>query len=192
MIETANAQLIISAAHVSQFPESQHAELVLAGRSNVGKSSFINALAHRKRLAYVGQRPGKTRLLNFYELNSDLMIVDVPGYGYANRSAREQDNYAQMMDSYFATRPQCVGALVMVDIRRGLNSDDRLMLDFLKNRRLPVIIVLTKSDKLSRSAVANAKRKVKLETEVPVVTFSNLDEHVDDEVNYFIERLLNQ
>lgn len=190
MIDAQRAELIISAARVDQFPETTQKEIVLAGRSNVGKSSFINGLAQRKRLAYVGQRPGKTRLLNFYAFNQELMVVDVPGYGYANRSRKEQEQYGVLMDGYFSTRQQCVGALVIIDIRRGANEDDRLMIDFLLERRLPLVIILSKTDKVTFSQMTKVKKELKNEYSCPVCTFTSMDKSYPEEISYYIERML--
>ncbi len=189
MIQAHHAQLIISAAHVHQFPDTTQKEVVLAGKSNVGKSSLINSLANRKRLAYVGQRPGKTRLLNFYALNDDLMIVDVPGYGYANRSKAEQNQYGVLMDGYFAERSQCVGAIVVVDIRRGIAADDELMIQFLQDHQIPLCLVLSKSDKLSRNQQLTMRRRIEKQFSCPVVLFSALDSDYPEEIAYFIERM---
>lgn len=190
MIQANNAQLIISAAHVDQFPDTLQKEIVLAGRSNVGKSSFINALAQRKKLAYVGQRPGKTRLLNFYQFNDELMVVDVPGYGYANRSKTEQKQYGVLMDGYFSERHQCVGAIVVIDARRGVNEDDQLMIDFLLDKQLPLVIVLSKTDKLSRSQMMKVKKQIENSVKCPVCPFSSLDKQYPEEIGYYIERMI--
>ncbi len=103
-IRSNEAHLIISAASHEQFPSTDQKELVFVGKSNVGKSSIINSLSNRKKLAYVGQTPGKTRLANFYHINDEFLFVDVPGYGFANRSKQEQVQYANLMDDYFSER----------------------------------------------------------------------------------------
>jgi GTP-binding protein len=144
-----NAEFIISCASKSQFPESELSELVMAGRSNVGKSSVINRLTQRKSLAYVGKKPGKTRLINFYKVPDVMMLVDVPGYGYAQRSMGELKTYGTLMEDYFSNRPQLKAVMLVVDCRLGLTQDDWDMFHFIQSKHLPMAIVATKSDKLT-------------------------------------------
>lgn len=145
-----NARFVTSAVAVNGYPESDLPELVLAGRSNVGKSSFINALCQQKHLAYVGKRPGKTRLINFYIIPQTLSLVDAPGYGYAKRSRTELAAYGKLMEDYFRTR-KLAGVLLIIDSRHGLMPDDEDMLSFIRDQGLRVLIVATKSDKLTQS-----------------------------------------
>lgn len=145
-----NARFVTSAAAKIGYPQTEWPEVVLAGRSNVGKSSFINALCQQKHLAYVGKRPGKTRLINFYEIPQILSLVDAPGYGYAKRSRTELAAYGQLMEDYFATRT-IAGVLLIIDSRHGLMPDDEDMLTFIREKGLKVLVVATKSDKLTQS-----------------------------------------
>lgn len=151
-----DARLIISCASMSQFPPNDRHEVVMVGKSNVGKSSLINALTQRKNLAYVGSTPGKTRLANFYHVNEQLILVDVPGYGFANRSKMEQLAFGQLMDDYFGTR-KLTAMLLCVDARRGLSADDLLMMEFAQSKRLRFAIILTKVDKLTQKELAEMK-----------------------------------
>ena len=132
------------------YPATDLPEVVLAGRSNVGKSSFINALCQQKHLAYVGKRPGKTRLINFYEIPETLSLVDAPGYGYAKRSRTELAAYGKLMEDYFTTR-SIAGVLLIIDSRHGLMPDDEDMLSFIQEKKLSFMVVATKSDKLTQS-----------------------------------------
>lgn len=145
------AELVISAASKIQWPETDLPEMVLAGRSNVGKSSLINALVGRKKLAYVGNTPGKTRLLNFFNLDDKYMFVDVPGYGYANISKQQLIKFGEMMEDYFGEREQKRGLLLIVDARHKPTEDDLTMLDFVRYYDLPVIVAATKYDKVKPS-----------------------------------------
>lgn len=145
------AELVISAASKIQWPETTLPEFVLAGRSNVGKSSLINALVERKKLAYIGNTPGKTRLLNFFNLDDLYMFVDVPGYGYANISKQQLINFGQMMEDYFGEREQKRGLLLIVDARHKPTEDDQMMLDFVRYYELPVVVAATKFDKVKPS-----------------------------------------
>ena len=189
MLKASNAKLIISAAKAKQFPELPQYEVVMVGKSNVGKSSLINALAQRKRLAYVGQTPGKTRLINFYYINEELLLVDVPGYGFANRSHQEQIHYGELMDSYFQLRHPRV-MLVLVDVRRGLSDDDRLMIEFASHNGLHCAVILTKVDKLSRSKFVLEKRKIENETGLEVMYFSSLNSLYTQDISAYIEKRL--
>lgn len=182
-----DAHLIISAASKIQFPETNKPEVVMVGKSNVGKSSLINALVNRKNLAYVGNTPGKTRLINFYDINEDLLLIDVPGYGYANRSHQEQIDYGILMDDYFSLRdPRLM--LVLIDSRRGLSEEDQMMIDFAIYHDIPAVIVLTKTDKLSRSKIIQLKRKIEAQTQMDVLLFTNQKDIYTQDIRNYINK----
>lgn len=183
---THDAQLIISAAASKQFPETSQKEIVMVGKSNVGKSSLINALTNRKKLAYVGQTPGKTRLINFYHINDEVILTDVPGYGFANRSKQEQINYGTLMDSYFEIRNPNI-MLVLVDVRRGVSEDDLMMIDIALHYNMRYALVLTKTDKLSKNKINNVKRDAyKAFPDVTILEFSSLKHETRDPILEFI------
>ena len=165
------AQLVISAASPSQFPESSQQEIVFVGKSNVGKSTLINGLNNRKNLAYVGKTPGKTRLVNFYEIDENLMMVDVPGYGYARRSVKEQENYARLMEHYFSHRENLKGMILIIDSRRGMSEDDWMMVELAREKKLAMAIALSKSNKLSFSKLKQVQMKTQSQSKLPVFTF---------------------
>lgn len=148
-----SAELIVSAVRRSQYPGDNLSEFLLLGRSNVGKSSFINTLTNNKKLARISQKPGKTRNLNFYLLNDSFYFVDVPGYGYANVSKQEQKKFGLMIEEYLEKRENLKRVFLLIDLRHKPSEDDVLMYKFLKYYRVPTTIVLTKSDK-----VPNGKR----------------------------------
>ncbi|MFV0381388.1 MAG: ribosome biogenesis GTP-binding protein YihA/YsxC [Breznakia sp.] len=143
--------LLISAPDKASWPPTALPEIVLAGRSNVGKSSFINTMTNRKKLAYVGNTPGKTRLLNFFQLDKELIFVDVPGYGFANLSKQQLLQFGEMMEDYFHHRTQKKGLVLLVDARRIPNEDDTLMMEFARYYKMHVLVVATKIDKLKRN-----------------------------------------
>ncbi len=181
-----NPKLSISAAFASQFLDFDAREVVCVGKSNVGKSTLINGIVNRKNLAYVGQRPGKTRLVNFYNIINNIYLVDVPGYGYANRSFKEQENYARLMEAYFDDRKNLRAMFVVVDIRRGVSDDDEMMINLASNLRIGCAIVFSKSDKVSymkqKEMIMSAKNKYK----IPVYCFSDSDKSsFDDITNQF-------
>ncbi len=159
MFEGSKTTLMVSAATKEQLPEHDLDEIVLVGKSNVGKSSLINALLGRKRLAYVGAAPGKTRLINFFDVDQKWVLVDVPGYGYARISKKEQTRIDGLMEAYFSGRHQIKGMLILIDVRRDLSDYDKIMIDLAKSLAIPYMIVLTKSDKVSQSEIALKRKK---------------------------------
>lgn len=146
-----SCELVVSAPDALSWPESSLPEIVLAGRSNVGKSSFINTITNRKKLAYVGNTPGKTRLLNFFNIDDEFMFVDVPGYGYANASRVQLKKFGEMMEEYFLKREQRIALVLLIDSRHNPTEDDILMLDFARYHEMKVIVIATKFDKLKNS-----------------------------------------
>ncbi|MYL44883.1 YihA family ribosome biogenesis GTP-binding protein [Virgibacillus halodenitrificans] len=154
-----NAEIVISAVSQKQYPNDQLPEIALAGRSNVGKSSFINTIINRKNLARTSSKPGKTQTLNFYKLNNAFYFVDVPGYGYAKVSKKEREKWGKMMEEYFQTRDTLNAVILITDVRHEPTSDDIQMYDFLKYYQLPVIVVATKLDKVPKNKIdAHLKR----------------------------------
>jgi GTP-binding protein len=149
-----SAEFVKSAAKDSQYPPAELPEFAFAGRSNVGKSSLINTLVNRKKLVLTSSTPGKTRLINFFCVNGELMLVDLPGYGYARVSREERRTWAPMIERYLATRTSLKGVVALFDIRRSPGPEDIQLMDWLAARRIPRILVATKSDKLSKTAQA--------------------------------------
>ena len=135
----------------SKIPIHTNKEFVLCGRSNVGKSSFINAMLNRKNLAYTSNTPGKTRTINYYLINNKFYFVDVPGYGYAERSKKQIEKFGLMIEEYLKQRPYLKHVFMLVDYRHKPTEDDVLMYKFLKYYNIPVTIVATKFDKVNRS-----------------------------------------
>ena len=145
-----DASLEIIATRRSQYPEEGKPEFLLVGRSNVGKSSFINAILSRKNLAYTSSRPGKTQTLNFYSVNDSFYLIDVPGYGYAKVSKTEREKWGKMIETYLASREQLRAVVSLVDLRHKPSEEDIQMYQFLKYYDIPVIVVATKADKIPR------------------------------------------
>lgn len=146
-----NTELVISAVSQQQYPKEDLPEIALAGRSNVGKSSFINKMIQRRSLARTSSKPGKTQTLNFYKINDAFYFVDVPGYGYAKVSKQEQNKWGNMMEDYFESRESLHAVMLITDIRHLPTQDDIQMYEYLKYFHLPVIIVATKLDKVPKS-----------------------------------------
>ena len=141
----------IIAVRISQYPEDKKNEFLCLGRSNVGKSSFINTIINRKNLARTSSKPGKTTTLNFYLINNEFYIVDVPGYGYAEKSKKQIEKFGIMIEEYLKQRPYLKHVFMLVDYRHKPTEDDVLMYKFLKYYNIPVTIVATKYDKVNRS-----------------------------------------
>src|SRR6266550_553736 len=133
-------------------PESTLPEIAFAGRSNVGKSSLLNALVRRKSFARVSRTPGRTREINFFRVNNGFVLVDLPGYGYARVSKQQKSEWRPLMESYLRRTTQLRGMVLLLDIRREPSEDDHAMLDFLAEMEVPTIVALTKTDKLSKAA----------------------------------------
>ncbi|MBQ6497342.1 MAG: YihA family ribosome biogenesis GTP-binding protein [Bacilli bacterium] len=150
-----DANLDIIATRRSQYPDDGKPEFLLVGRSNVGKSSFINAILGRKNLAHTSSKPGKTQTLNFYGVNNSFYLIDVPGYGYASVDKKTQAKFGMMIEEYLEKRDQLKRVFMIVDFRHKPTEDDLLMYNFLKYYNLPVTIVATKADKVT----GNKKQK---------------------------------
>ena len=143
------ANLDIIATRRSQYPDNGRPEFLLVGRSNVGKSSFINAILSRKNLAYTSSKPGKTQTLNFYGVNNEFYLIDVPGYGYASVDKKTQAKFGMMIEEYLEKRSQLKRVFMLVDFRHKPTEDDLLMYNFLKYYNLPVTVIATKADKIT-------------------------------------------
>ncbi|MDT9025306.1 ribosome biogenesis GTP-binding protein YihA/YsxC [Rossellomorea yichunensis] len=143
-------ELVISAVRPEQYPGDILPEFALAGRSNVGKSSFINKMIGRKSMARISSKPGKTQTLNFYKIEETLYYVDVPGYGFAKVSKTEREAWGKMIEAYITSREQLRAVVLIVDLRHAPTNDDVMMYDFLKHHELPCIVIATKADKIPK------------------------------------------
>lgn len=174
----------------SQIKKSNCKEIVLSGRSNVGKSSLINKLINRKSLARVSSKPGKTGTINFYAVNENLKLVDLPGYGYAKVSAQEKARWSDLVEGYFNSDRNISLVVQIVDIRHKPTADDINMLEFLMERNFNFVVVLTKSDKLNKTQreeyLANLKINFPFEN-IKFVVFSAVKGEGLDELKSLIE-----
>ena len=155
--------LEVIATRRSQYPIDGNPEFLLVGRSNVGKSSFINSILSRKNLAYTSSRPGKTQTLNFYNINGNFYLIDVPGYGYAAVDKKTQAKFGMMIEEYLEKREELKRVFMLIDFRHKPMEDDLLMYNFLKYYNLPVTVIATKADKVTGSK-KEKNLKVILET----------------------------
>lgn len=184
------------AVRISQYPTDDLPEFLLVGRSNVGKSSFINALINRKNYAHTSSTPGKTQTLNFYLINDSFYLVDVPGYGYANVDKETQKKFGMMIEEYLKTRKVLKRVFLLVDFRHKVPEDDVLMYNFLKYYNIPVTIVATKYDKVNMSSrVKNEKlinEAFELNESDNIVYFSSITKKGRDEIYTLIEDNVNK
>ncbi len=150
-----DVSFLTSAFQEDQFPEPDRPEVAFAGRSNVGKSSLINTLVGRKRLARTSSTPGRTRSINFFSVGDSLYLVDLPGYGFARVPMKVRESWRQLVEAYLRTRANLKAVVLIMDIRRGPASGDLDLMEWLEHYAIPVIMVLTKVDKLSRQQAKN-------------------------------------
>ena len=169
-MEYHDVKLLATAANSSQWPESSLPEVMFAGRSNAGKSTLINALVNRKNLAYTGKTPGKTRLLNFFEVDGKVVYCDSPGYGYAKGGNDTALMFSSLIDPYMTRREQLKALVLVLDIRRIPNEDDLTMIEYARANHLAVIPVCMKADKLSRGAGIQAVAKIAAALGVPAAS----------------------
>lgn len=148
-----STEYILTGVREDQFPTGDLPEFVLLGRSNVGKSSFINSLLNKKNLAYTSSKPGKTQALNFFLVNKEFYFVDVPGYGYAKVSKKQREEFGKMIESYLVYRNQLTRAFMIVDLRHKPSEDDELMYNFLKHYQIDVTVIATKADKVRKTHI---------------------------------------
>lgn len=171
------AEFVTSAVKIADYPAGELPEVALAGRSNVGKSSLLNKLVNRKGLARTSNTPGRTRLINFFKVNDDFHLVDLPGYGYAKVPLQEKDSWRIMVESYLNTRKNLKGVVMLVDSRHPPTAQDIQMYHWLKHRGLDAAVVATKADKNSRSRLLQSLKVIRAALPLaegdPLVPFSS-------------------
>lgn len=159
---------------VSQIPKNNRPQIAFAGRSNVGKSSLLNRLVGRKKMAKVSQTPGKTRSLNYFLINNKCYFVDLPGYGYAKVPKAVRNSWGKLIENYLVQCEQLAGLVLLLDSRRDFTDQDRQMLEWLSEQGLPVLPVSTKIDKLGKNAAVKKRRQIEAELGVEVIQFSSV------------------
>ena len=174
------------AVRTSQYPEQNKNEFLLVGKSNVGKSSFINTILSRKNFARTSSKPGKTQTLNFYLVNDEFYLVDVPGYGYANVSKATQKKFGLMIEEYLTTRSNLKLVFMLIDFRHKPGENDVLMYDYLKYYNIPVCIIATKYDKV-KSSIRDKQEKLiketlKIDEKDNLILFSSITKKGREEV----------
>ncbi|HOU05728.1 MAG TPA: ribosome biogenesis GTP-binding protein YihA/YsxC, partial [Smithellaceae bacterium] len=184
-----------SATQVSQYPLPTLPEIAFAGRSNVGKSSLINALLGRKNLAKTSNTPGRTQLINFFTINDKMSFVDLPGYGFAKVARSVKENWGEMIEAYLRQRTNLALVVLILDIRRVPNEDDLSLRDWLDHYRIPYLYVLTKSDKLSNNQSVKQKQIIEkilnVSKEEKLILFSAKTQKGKDDLWKILEKYSN-
>ncbi|KGF27106.1 MULTISPECIES: ribosome biogenesis GTP-binding protein YihA/YsxC [Staphylococcus] len=173
-----NIDLIISTVQEAQYPDTGLSEVALSGRSNVGKSSFINSMIGRKNMARTSQQPGKTQTLNFFNIDNQLIFVDVPGYGYAKVSKSQREKFGKMIEEYLTKRESLKLVIQLVDLRHNPTEDDILMYNYLKHFDIPTLVICTKEDKIAKGKIQkhikNIKEKLDLDPDDTIISYSSI------------------
>ena len=180
----------------STLPQNTRPEIAFAGKSNVGKSSLINALMNRKSFARISATPGKTQTINFYNINDEIYLVDLPGYGYAKVSQKEKENWGKMIEKYLHTSKQLQAVFLLIDIRHEPSANDKMMYDWIVSQGCHPIIIATKLDKLKRSQVSKHIKMVRqglgLLPETRLIPFSSVTKQGREEIWNLVEREILQ
>ncbi len=176
MVKIRNAEFVKSGVELSQYPQEDISEIAFAGRSNVGKSSLLNKLVRRKKLARVSKQPGRTQTINFFMVNEQFMLVDLPGYGFARVPISVKKQWGKMIEEYLSKREQLRGVVLLLDIRHKPTEDDNQMVQWLVVNNIPVILVATKADKVAKGKrqrqLSLIKRTLELPAQQLVIEFS--------------------
>ena len=191
-----SVELAISAVRQSQYPDDNKPEFLLVGRSNVGKSSFINTLVNRKNLARVSSKPGKTQTLNFYNIDDMCYLVDVPGYGYAAVSNKKQEKFGLMIEEYIQSRPNLKHVFLLIDYRHKPTENDLLMYDFLKYYNAHVTVVCTKYDKVNKSQRDRQDKMIAASLDIDmkdnIVNFSKITRYGREEIVNIMNKVIEE
>lgn len=189
-----NAKYIVGGTNIENFPESDLPEIMLCGRSNVGKSTFLNTLFGNKKLAKTSSNPGKTRVLNWFNVDEKFNFVDVPGYGYAKVGKREREAFGKMIEQYITTRENLRMVFLLLDYRHTPTDDDVMMIDFLNYYDIPITFILTKEDKIKRNDRKKFKerimRKIGCADDNKIIPFSSLSKINIEKVEQVIENVI--
>ncbi len=180
----------------SKIPQNEMPEIAFAGKSNVGKSSLINALMNRKSLARTSSQPGKTQTINFYNINEALYFVDLPGYGYAKVSQQEKEKWGKMVERYLHQSKVLKAVFLLIDIRHDPSANDKTMYEWILSNGFHPIIIATKADKINRSQLQKQVKAVRqglgVDKDTTVIPFSSQTKQGRDEIYAVIDRLMGQ
>lgn len=190
------AEMIITAGMASQFPVHDMPEIAFAGKSNVGKSSLLNAMLNRKALARTSSQPGKTQTINFYSVQDTFMFVDLPGYGYAKVSKQERERWGRLIEGYLEKREHLQKIILLIDIRHEVGKNDKMMYDWIKHYHNEVVVVATKADKIKRSQIQKQlsviRKGLELSGQDKLVAFSSETKQGKEELWKIIEEVAQE
>lgn len=186
------AKFITSAPTLKECPELNLPEIALIGRSNVGKSSFINAIVNINGLAKTSNTPGKTKLINLFDIDETFVFADLPGYGYAKVSGKTQNQWQKSLEQYLLKRESLVSLIQLVDSRHPLQNNDLQMAEWIKYNNLPCFVIATKVDKISRSQIMNVCKKFEKELKLPVFPFCKSDSYYNRNILSKIEEVISK
>lgn len=191
-----NPKFEVSAVSPKQYPKNGLPEIVLVGKSNVGKSSFINTMINRKKLARTSSEPGKTRQINFYNIDNSFYFVDLPGYGYSKMSKKEQNQVGHFIEEYLFNRHEIALIIFLIDIRHSPTDNDKLMYNYIISSGLPCIILTNKADKIAITKVNDTVKALQKELnpigDIPTFPFSSERKIYKDDVWNFIDNFFNK
>jgi GTP-binding protein len=194
LMKITSVDFVTSAVRKSQYPEDKKVEFLMIGRSNVGKSSFINTLVNRKNIARISSIPGKTQTLNFFLINDNFYLVDVPGYGFAKVSKSLKNKFGVIIEDYLKDRENLKMVFMLVDFRHKPTNDDVLMYDYLKYYKIPVTIIATKSDKVSKNSYMKNEKIIRetlnLDENDDIILFSSVSKLGKQDVYQKIEDII--
>ena len=189
-----NPKFEISAVEPKQYPSQGLPEIVLVGKSNVGKSSFVNTMIHRKKLARTSSEPGKTRQINFYNMDDQFYFVDLPGYGYSKMSKKEQEQVGKFIENYLFHREEISLIIFLIDIRHCPTANDKLMYQYIISSGLPCLILANKADKIAitkvDATVKDLQKQLNPIGDIPTLPFSSERKIYEDEVWKIIEQYI--
>ena len=190
-----NPKFEVSAVNQKQYPKNNLPEIVLVGKSNVGKSSFINTMINRKKLARTSSEPGKTRQINFYNMDDLFYFVDLPGYGFSKMSKNEQEQVGKFIEEYLFSRKQIALIVFLLDIRHSPTQNDKLMYNYIISSKLPFVILANKADKIAITKVEDTVKSLQKELnpigDIPTFPFSSERKIYKDAVWEFLDDFLN-
>jgi GTP-binding protein len=197
MIRIKNAEFVTSAVRMNQYPVTGHPEVAFVGRSNVGKSTIINTLTNRRKLAKVSNTPGRTRLVNFFLINGQAMLVDLPGYGYAKISKTDKAAWGKIIEDYIVNSPNLRRFVLLVDSRHKPTQDDIDMMNYLRYYEKDVVVIGTKLDKLKRNDIKKSEKLIRetlqMETDEPLYLYSSTSkENLQQVIDLVFKDLLTE
>lgn len=181
-----NVKYMLTTHDMNLMPQDELPEYVIVGKSNVGKSTFINSITNIKQLAHVSGRPGKTRAISFFDIGGNFRLVDIPGYGYAKVSFEQKVMFSKMIDTYLSERKNIAKIILLIDCRRGITNDDREMLGYIIHNQIPFTVIGTKLDKVNQSEKTKFLRSIKEELNTIPLMYSSLQKkNIEDILKVF-------